>query len=51
MRCEEGEAGLLDRRLGQASGKRVPVDRAEEVERLYRQRYQVSRSSISTSIG
>ena len=40
MRCEEGEAGLLDRRLGQASGKRVPVDRAEEVERLYRQRYQ-----------
>jgi transposase len=37
---EEGEAGLLDRRLGQASGKRVPVDRAEEVERLYRERYQ-----------
>jgi transposase len=36
---EEGEAGLLDRRLGQASGKRVPVDRAEEVERLYRERY------------
>ena len=37
---EEGEAGLLDGRLGQASGKRVPVDRAEEVERLYRERYQ-----------
>ena len=37
---EEGEAGLLDRRLGQASGRRVPVDRAEEVERLYRERYQ-----------
>ena len=37
---EEGEAGLLDRRLGQASGKRVPADRAEEVERLYRERYQ-----------
>jgi len=36
---EEGEAGLLDRRLGKASGRRVPVDRAEEVERLYRQRY------------
>ena len=36
---EEGEAGLLDRRLGKASGKRVPVDRAEEVERLYRQHY------------
>ena len=27
---EDGEAGLLDRRLGKASGKRVPVDRAEE---------------------
>lgn len=37
---EDGEAGLLDRRLGKASGKRVPIDRAEEVERLYRERYQ-----------
>jgi transposase len=37
---EEGEAGLLDRRLGKASGKRVPGDRAEEVEALYRERYQ-----------
>src|ERR1700678_286183 len=37
---EEGEAGLVDRRLGKASCKRVPVDRAEEVERLYRERYQ-----------
>jgi len=36
---EEGEAGLLDRRLGKASGKRAPSDRAEEVERLYRERY------------
>jgi transposase len=36
---EAGEAGLLDRRLGRASGKRVPVDREEEVERLYRRRY------------
>jgi transposase len=36
---ENGEAGLLDRRLGQASGKRVPVDRGEEVEALYRTRY------------
>ena len=36
---EEGEAGLVDRRLGKASGKRVPVDRAEEVERLNRERY------------
>ena len=32
---EEGEAGLLDPRLRQASGKRVPADRAEEGERLY----------------
>jgi transposase len=37
---EEGEAGLLDRRLGKASGRRVPTDRAEEVEALYRERYQ-----------
>ena len=37
---EDGDAGLLDRRLGKASGKRVPADRAEEVERLYRERYQ-----------
>jgi transposase len=37
---EQGEAGLLDQRLGKASGKRVPTDRAEEVEALYRERYQ-----------
>jgi transposase len=37
---EDGEAGLVDRRLGKASGRRVPTDRAEEVERLYRERYQ-----------
>ena len=37
---DEGEAGLLDRRLGKASGKRVPVDREHEVEALYRERYQ-----------
>jgi transposase len=36
---EDGEAGLLDRRLGQVSGKRVPVDREAEVEGLYRSRY------------
>jgi transposase len=35
---EGGEAGLLDQRLGKASGKRVPIDRAEEVEALYRER-------------
>jgi transposase len=37
---DDGEAGLLDRRLGKASGKRVPVDRADEVEALYRERCQ-----------
>jgi transposase len=36
---EDGEAGLLDRRLGKASGKRVPREREEEVEALYRERY------------
>ncbi len=36
---EGGEAGLLDRRLGRASGKRVPVDQGEQVEALYRNRY------------
>lgn len=35
----EGEAGLLDRRLGKASPKRVPQRDAERVERLYRERY------------
>ena len=36
---DEGEAGLMDRRLGKVSGKRVPVERADEVETLYRTRY------------
>jgi transposase len=36
---EDGEAGLLDRRLGKTSGKRVPLDREAEVEALYRSRY------------
>jgi transposase len=36
---EDGAAGLLDRRLGKASGRRVPVDRSDEVEALYRSRY------------
>ena len=34
-----GEAGLLDRRLGHASGKRVPSEREAEIETLYRTRY------------
>src|SRR5882724_3196020 len=36
---EDGEAGLLDRRFGKISGKRVPADREMEVEALYRGRY------------
>jgi transposase len=36
---DEGEAGLLDRRLGKVSGKRVPGDREAEVEALYKARY------------
>ena len=35
----EGEAGLLDRRLGHASPKRVPVADEQAIERLYRTRY------------
>ncbi len=36
---EGGVEGLLDRRLGKVSSKRVPVDEALRVERLYRERY------------
>ena len=36
---EEGETGLLDRRLGRRSAKRVPLDDEQEIERLYRTRY------------
>ena len=36
----DGEEGLLDRRLGKASGKRVPLGAQAEVEALYRERYQ-----------
>ena len=36
---EDGESGLLDRRLGKVSGKRVPPDREAEVEALYKTRY------------
>lgn len=46
---EGGEAGLLDRRLGHASGKRVPVDRSEAVEALYRTRYSGFTASIFTN--
>ena len=46
---DEGEAGLLDRRIGKTSGKRVPVDRCEEVEALYRRPTRASPRSIPTS--
>lgn len=36
---DEGEDGLHDRRLGRRSGRAVPDAAAEEVERLYRERY------------
>ena len=36
---EDGEEGLVDRRLGRRSGQAVPDDAAAEVERLYRERY------------
>ena len=40
VRFEDGgEADLLDRRLGQASGKRVPTEREQQIETLYRSRY------------
>ena len=32
---DAGEAGLLNRRLGKASGKRVPADRKAQVEAVY----------------
>jgi transposase len=35
----EGEEGLVDRRIGRRSGRAVPVSEADEVERLYRERY------------
>src|SRR5260370_20115585 len=36
---DEGEAGLMERRLGKPSGKQVPVDEAIRVEELYRTRF------------
>ena len=36
---EEGEAGLVDRRLGKPSPRRVPVAEAATVAELYRTRY------------
>jgi transposase len=36
---DEGEEGLVDRRLGRRSGRAVRDEEAEAVERLYRERY------------
>ena len=36
---EEGQCGLLDRRLGKASPHRIPADEVERVVSLYRERY------------
>jgi transposase len=36
---EEGEAGLMDRRLGKPSPKQVPATEAAAIEQLYRERY------------
>jgi transposase len=36
----DGEEGLVDRRLGRASGRAVPDAEAGEIARLYRERYQ-----------
>ena len=48
--CEDGEAGLLDGPLGKSAGRGGPADRPEEVERLYRERYQGFTTKPSTSI-
>jgi transposase len=37
---EDGETGLLDRRLGRRSGRAVGAGAADEIEQLYRERYQ-----------
>jgi transposase len=36
---DEGLDGLIDRRIGQISGRRAPVDQVMRVETLYRERY------------
>src|SRR5271165_1603053 len=44
---DEGEAGLLDRRLGKASPRRVPESDRRRVLDLYREMYQLERSAFS----
>jgi hypothetical protein len=47
---EEGEAGLLDRRIDKASGKRVPADRCEGSSICIGRAISASRRGISTNI-
>jgi hypothetical protein len=47
---EEGEESLLDRRLRKLSPKRVTTFEAQEIERLYRERYQGFMANTSTSM-
>ena len=47
---EEGEAGLMDRRLGRASGRRVPATGRRRWSAFIASAIRASRSSISTSI-
>ena len=47
---EDGEAGLIDRRLDKASGRRVPRDRRRKSSGSIASATRASRSSTSTSI-
>ena len=46
----KGDAGLLHRRIGKASGKRVPLDRREEAEASFGRAIKASRRATSTNI-
>ena len=49
---EDGEAGLIDRRLGKASARRVAGDAIEEMLELYRDRYRgLEREAFSRASG
>ena len=47
---EEGEGGLVDRRLGKPSPKRVPEAEAERIGQLYLSATRASRPSTFTSM-
>jgi hypothetical protein len=48
---EEGEVGLLDRRLGHTSPKRVPADAEAEIERLYHPLPRIHRPALPRPAG